>query len=72
MKETSDLIAANLLAFLSRIEPKAVPLSILIDSQSKEQPTNAIEMIYSYANLDEQQEGKILKLHRLVHLAARI
>ena len=68
----SDSAAADLLSFMSRIEPKAIPQSILPSLESEEQMVNAIGTLCGYAFLVEREDDKVFDMHRLVHLATRI
>lgn len=68
--------AAHLLAFISRIEPKAIPQSILPEFKSKRRLLDAIGTLCSFAFLTRRGDGNsdddIFDMHRLVHLGARI
>jgi hypothetical protein len=67
-----DLVAADLLAFISCIEWKAIPLSILPVVQPEAQMAGAIGTLCSYSFLERREGGRILDMHRLVHLATKI
>ncbi|KAK1633204.1 hypothetical protein BDP81DRAFT_473894 [Colletotrichum phormii] len=67
-----DSYAANLLYFISRIEPKSIPRSILPRSGSEDKLDNAIGILGSYAFLVERDETETFDMHSLVHLATRI
>ncbi|KAF1948916.1 hypothetical protein CC80DRAFT_497906 [Byssothecium circinans] len=76
-----DAAAADLLAFLSCIEWKAIPRSLLPSAQSEERTEEAIGMLCGYSFLarreGQSQEGEgggeeWYDMHRLVHLATRI
>jgi tetratricopeptide (TPR) repeat protein len=68
----SDSIAADLLSFISRIEPKAIPRSILPNSPSKEQMVHAIGKLCAYAFVIKRGKSEIFDMHGLVHMATRI
>ncbi len=68
----SDSAAADLLSFMSRIEPKAIPRSILPGPESEEQMEHAIGTLCAYAFLVRRGESKIFDMHSLVHLATQI
>ena len=76
-----DAIAAQLLRFMSCIEWKAIPRSLLPKVQSEEEMEQAIGTLCGYSFISrrddimlEESEGKEewYDLHRLVHLATRI
>ncbi|KAK0705593.1 P-loop containing nucleoside triphosphate hydrolase protein [Lasiosphaeris hirsuta] len=68
----SDSTAADLLAFISYIEPKSIPQSILPGCQSEEQIVHAIGTLRAYAFLSKRGESKMYDMHSLVHMATRI
>ncbi|KAF6788721.1 phosphorylase superfamily protein, partial [Colletotrichum musicola] len=67
-----DSHAADLLYFVSRIEPKSIPRSILPCSGSKEELEYAIGTLTSYAFIFERDETQTFDMHSLVHLATRV
>ena len=67
-----DNTAANLLSFISCIEPKGIPQSLLPGSESTEQLVDAIGTLCAYAFLTRRGDGKVFDMHSLVHLATRI
>lgn len=68
----SDTAAADLLSFISRIEPKGIPQSLLPDLDSAEQFVDAIGTLCAYAFLTRRGESKVFDMHSLVHLATQI
>ena len=68
----SDVAAADLLAFLSCIEPKAIPQSMLPRPELEEQMVHAIGTLCGYAFLTRRGDSKVFDMHSLVHLATRI
>ncbi|KAH6662247.1 P-loop containing nucleoside triphosphate hydrolase protein [Halenospora varia] len=68
----SDSVAADLLSFISRIEPKAIPWSILPSLGSEEQMVNAIGILRGYAFVVKRANDEMFDMHSLVHLATRI
>ncbi|KAK5354371.1 hypothetical protein LTS03_011888, partial [Exophiala xenobiotica] len=70
--QASDAAAADLLTFLSCIEPKAIPESILPPLLSKEAMVNAIGTLDGYAFLVRRGDAPTFDMHSLVHLATRI
>jgi tetratricopeptide (TPR) repeat protein len=73
-----SIVAAELLMFISCIEWKAIPRSILPGAQVEEQVEEAIGILSRYSFLarrnynDESEEEEWYDMHRLVHLATRI
>ena len=68
----SNRAAANLLAFISCIEPKGIPQSLLPGFESAEQLADAIGTLRAYAFLTRRGNSKVFDMHSLVHLAIRI
>ncbi|KAF2470933.1 TPR repeat protein [Lindgomyces ingoldianus] len=66
-----DTLAADLLAFISFIEWKAIPSSILPAIRPEAQIASAIGTLCSYSFLERREDGKIFDMHRLVHLSTR-
>jgi hypothetical protein len=62
--------AAGLLAFMSFIEPREIPSTILPDGQSEENRISALGTLSAYAFFTKQVDGKY-DLHRLVYIASR-
>ena len=67
-----DAVAADLLGYISCIEWKAIPKSILPQVESQVQMTSALGRLCSYSFLTRRREGKMYDMHRLVHLAIQI
>ncbi|KAF5003103.1 hypothetical protein FDECE_10338 [Fusarium decemcellulare] len=65
-------LAARLLAFIAYIEPKAIPRSILPESETDQQMTQAIGTLRGYGFLTQQGNNPVFDMHSLVHLAIRI
>ncbi|OHW99942.1 phosphorylase superfamily protein, partial [Colletotrichum incanum] len=70
--QRTDSYATDMLYFISRIEPKSIPRSILRCSGSEEDTEYAIGTLCSYAFLVQRDEAQNFDMHSLVHLAARI
>jgi hypothetical protein len=68
----SDSIAADLLSFISCIEPKAIPRMILPSSQPEERVVHAIGTLCMYSFMVRRGGSRIFDMHSLVHLATRI
>ena len=71
----SDPAAADLLAFISALEPKAVPYSILPDNENgknnEEALVSALGTLHTYSFLKRRGQTGTYDMHSLVHLAAR-
>lgn len=67
----SNSTAANLLSFISHIEPKAIPLSILPPAESEEEMLHAIGTLRGYTFLVKRGNNDVFDMHSLVHLAIR-
>lgn len=69
-----DANAAAVLAFLSCIEPKAIPESLLegFRNLNKTKLIEAIGTLSCYSFIKRREDGKLLDMHSLVHLAARV
>ncbi|KAJ9131270.1 TPR-like protein [Coniochaeta hoffmannii] len=65
-----DRNAADLLSFISQIEPKSIPQSLLPELDSKVQTVSAIGTLCGYAFVSKRDD--MLDMHSLVHLAKRI
>jgi NB-ARC domain/Tetratricopeptide repeat len=64
--------AADLLSFISCIEPKAIPQSILPHLSSEEDMVYAIGTLDAYAFMVRRGNTGVFDMHSLVHLATRI
>ncbi|KAH8591237.1 hypothetical protein B0O99DRAFT_520040 [Bisporella sp. PMI_857] len=67
-----DSAAADLLSFISCIEPKAIPQSLLPRSDSNEEMMNAIGTLRGFSFLVKRGGDETFDMHSLVHLATRI
>jgi len=70
--QKSNSAATKLLLFLSCIEPKAIPQSMLPPLPSEEAMVYAIGTLDGYAFLVRRGNTEIFDMHSLVHLAMRI
>lgn len=66
-----DTAAADFLAFISWIEWKAIPHSILPRIQPEARMEDAIGTLCSYSFLAKREDENMYDMHRLVHLATR-
>jgi tetratricopeptide (TPR) repeat protein len=67
-----DAHAANLLQYMSCIDWKAIPRSILPAIEPAARMTSAIGTLWSYSFINKRSDGKTYDMHRLVHVAARV
>ncbi|RSL73905.1 hypothetical protein CEP54_000128 [Fusarium duplospermum] len=70
-----DQGAAQLLGFISQIEPKAIPRWILPNAQSSSHAgvsEESLGLLCSFSFLAARNEGEMFDMHSLVHLATRI
>ncbi|EWZ29035.1 P-loop containing nucleoside triphosphate hydrolase protein [Fusarium oxysporum Fo47] len=68
--QKSNQLAVDLLSFMSYIEPKAIPRSILPDAKADELEW-AIGTLCSYSFLVRRKEKDVFDMHSLVHTATR-
>jgi hypothetical protein len=66
-----DILAADLLAFISCIKWRAIPYFILPTAHPEALLASAVGILCSYSFL-EKRDDKKLDMHRLVYLATRI
>jgi tetratricopeptide (TPR) repeat protein len=67
-----DADAADLLQYMSCIEWKAIPRSILPAIEPEARMTTAIGTLWSYSFISTRNDSKTYDMHRLVHVAARV
>jgi tetratricopeptide (TPR) repeat protein len=67
-----NLLAVKLLEFISRIEWRAIPFSILPANQPEALFADAVGTLCSFSLVARRTDGEKLDMHRLVHLATRI
>ncbi|KAG4274652.1 hypothetical protein FPRO04_14482 [Fusarium proliferatum] len=68
--QKSNQLAVDLLSFISCIEPKAIPQSMLPDAEADELEW-AIGTLCSYSFLVRREESNVFDMHSLVHTATR-
>ena len=66
-----DPLAAEYLSFMSCVDPKDIPQSLLPPAQSRKKETDAIGTLNAYSFVSRRPGDHALDLHRLVHLAMR-
>ena len=67
-----DADAADLLQYMSCIEWKAIPRSILPAIEPEARMTTAIGTLWSYSFITARNDSQTYDMHRLVHVAARV
>ncbi|KAK7193328.1 phosphorylase superfamily protein, partial [Paraphaeosphaeria sporulosa] len=68
---TRDPLAAEYLSFMSCVDAKDIPQSLLPPAESAKKAGDAIGTLTAYSFVTKQKTGRLLDLHRLVHLATR-
>jgi len=66
-----DPLAAEYLSFMSCLDPKNIPQSLLPPAQSRKKVVDAIGTLSAYSFVTRRTGDQSLDLHRLVHLATR-
>src|SRR5712664_36463 len=64
-------LAADYLSFMSCIDPRDIPLSLLPPDSSQIKQQNALGLLKAYSFITGQADDQTVSLHRLVHLATR-
>jgi tetratricopeptide (TPR) repeat protein len=64
-------LAAQYLSFMSCVDPKGIPQSLLPPGSSQKEETEAIGTLDAYSFVSRRPGNPVLDLHRLVHLATR-
>jgi tetratricopeptide (TPR) repeat protein len=64
-------LAAEYLSFMSCVDPKNIPQSLLPPGLSRVEETDAIGTLSAYSFVSTRYTDKIYDVHRLVHLATR-
>ncbi|KAN0087024.1 hypothetical protein V8E54_000712 [Elaphomyces granulatus] len=64
-------LAADYLSFMSCIDPRDIPLSLLPPDSSQVKQQNALGLLKAYSFITGQADDQTVSLHRLVHLATR-
>lgn len=67
-----DEHTASLLQYMSWIDWKAIPHSILPAIKPEARMTNAIGMLWSYSFITTRSDNQTCDMHRLVHMAAKV
>jgi Tetratricopeptide repeat len=66
-----DPLAAEYLSFMCCINPRNVPQSLLLPTQSRKKETDAIGTLSAYSFVSRRPVDNSLDFHRLMHLATR-
>ncbi|KAN0069937.1 hypothetical protein V8E54_012243 [Elaphomyces granulatus] len=66
-----NCLAADYLSFMSCIDPRDIPLSLLPPDSSRVKQQNALGLLKAYSFIAGQADDQTISLHRLVHLATR-
>jgi len=64
-------LAADYLSFMSCIDPRDIPISLLPPDSSQVKQQNALGLLKAYSFITGQADDQTVSLHRLVHLATR-
>ncbi|KAN0072117.1 hypothetical protein V8E54_009846 [Elaphomyces granulatus] len=64
-------LAVDYLLFISRIDPRDIPLSLLPPDSSQVKQQNALGLLKAYSFITGQTDDQTVSLHRLVHVATR-
>ncbi|KAN0070729.1 hypothetical protein V8E54_010894 [Elaphomyces granulatus] len=64
-------VASDYLLFMSCIDPRDIPLSLLPPDSSQVKQQNALGVLKAYSFITGQADGQTVSLHRLVHVATR-
>ncbi|KAI2618351.1 hypothetical protein GGR54DRAFT_648120 [Hypoxylon sp. NC1633] len=68
----SDNAVAELLAFISHIDAKGIPQSLLPKTHSEERLLQAIETLCAYGLLTKREDSAFYDIHNLVQMATRV
>jgi tetratricopeptide (TPR) repeat protein len=66
-----DPLAAEYLAFMSCVDPRDIPQSLLPPAQSRKKEMDSIGTLSAYSFVSRRSANNSLDVHRLVHLATR-
>ncbi|KAN0066948.1 hypothetical protein V8E54_014872 [Elaphomyces granulatus] len=64
-------LAADYLSFMSCIDPRDIPQSLLPPDGSEVKQQNALGLLKAYSFITGQADDRTISLHRLVHVATR-
>jgi tetratricopeptide (TPR) repeat protein len=69
--QRANPLAAEYLSFMSCVDPKDIPQSLLPPAQSRKKEIDALGMLDAYSFVSRRAGDQALDMHRLVHLATR-
>jgi tetratricopeptide (TPR) repeat protein len=69
--QRTNPLAADYLSFMSCVDPKDIPQSLLPPAQSRKKEIDALGMLDAYSFVSRRVVYQTLDMHRLVHLATR-
>jgi hypothetical protein len=69
--QRSNPLAADYLSFISCIDPRDIPMSLLPSDSSAVKQQNALGLLKAYSFVTGQADDQTVSLHRLVHVATR-
>ncbi|KAL8924084.1 MAG: hypothetical protein Q9208_004221 [Pyrenodesmia sp. 3 TL-2023] len=68
----SEPDAADLLSFMSCLQHKAIPRTMLPSVEPAERTVHAMGILHAYAFVTQRDDGNSYDMHRLVHLATKV
>ena len=68
---TREPLASDYLSFMSCLDPKAIPKSLLPPAPTKKKGIDAFGLLSAYSFISQRPTESSFDLHRLVHLATR-
>jgi tetratricopeptide (TPR) repeat protein len=69
--QRTNPLAAEYLSFMSCVDPKDIPQSLLPPAQSRKKEIDALGVLDAYSFVSRRAIDQALDMHRLVHLATR-
>ncbi|KAL4937107.1 hypothetical protein BDV06DRAFT_232801 [Aspergillus oleicola] len=69
--QKQDLLAAEYLSLMACFNPRNIPRSLLLSSESRLKMTDALGLLSAYSFITLHTGNDLISLHRLVHLANR-
>jgi tetratricopeptide (TPR) repeat protein len=69
--QSTNPLAAEYLSFMSCVDPKDIPQSLLLPAEPTKKEIDALGMLDAYSFVSRRAGDQALDMHRLVHLATR-
>ena len=69
--EKSNILAADLLAYMACLDQQPVPISLLRLHGSSVQASKSLGLLKAYSLITASQDNSLFTMHRLVHIATR-